>query len=118
MSTQLICSQCGHIGSSQKAIKGNFAIEIVLWLFFIIPGLIYSIWRSSSRYKVCVKCGSSSLIPLDSPVGQKLITDQGKTVEEVTESLKHEKKPFKVSLWVIIVVGFILLVGILSAFAS
>lgn len=114
MSKQLICSQCGHIGSSQTAIKGNFTIEIVLWLFFIIPGLIYSVWRSSSRHKVCPKCGGSTLIPLDSPVGQKIITDQGKTIEGVQEELKNEKKPLKVSKGVIIVLAIILFIVIIS----
>lgn len=89
MSQKLICSACGHIGSSKTAIKGNGLIEIVLWLFFIIPGLIYSIWRSSSRYKVCKKCGSTNLIPLDSPIGQKVLADQGKTLEQAM----NEKEP-------------------------
>jgi len=29
-----------------------------------------------------VKCGSNNLIPLDSPIGQKLLADQGKTLEQ------------------------------------
>lgn len=118
MSKQLICSQCGHIGSTETAIKGNGLIEIVLWLFFIIPGVIYSIWRSSSRHKVCMKCSSTSLIPLDSPVGQKIIADQGKTVESVKEELKHEKKPFKVSKGVIIVLIIFVIVAIISAISG
>lgn len=83
MAKQLICSACGHVGGGQSKIKGNGFIELILWLCFLIPGIIYSIWRSSSRYKACPSCGSTNLIPIDSPVGKKLLTDQGKTLEEV-----------------------------------
>lgn len=55
-----------------------------MWLFFIIPGLIYSVWRQSSYHKACPVCGGTNLIPIDSPVGQKLLKEQGKTVEQIT----------------------------------
>lgn len=83
MSKHLICSSCGHVGSSHTAVKGNILIEIVLWLCFIVPGLIYSLWRSSSRHKTCPVCGSTNMIPVDTPVGQKLLANQGKTVQQV-----------------------------------
>lgn len=92
MAQKLICSACGHIGSSKTAVKGNILIEIVLWLCFIIPGIIYSLWRSSSRYKTCPKCGGTNLIPLDSPVGLKILSDQGKTLEQA----QTEKEPTRV----------------------
>jgi len=44
------------------------AIEVVLWLCFIIPGLLYSLWRQGSRQPVCAKCGGTALVPPDSPV--------------------------------------------------
>ena len=115
MSKQLICSQCGHIGKTSRSIKGSGLLEIVLWLFFIIPGFIYSVWRSTSRYKTCAKCGSSNLIPIDSPMGLRMITDQGKTLEQVKEELKHEKKLLSPSRVVIIVLLIILVISIISA---
>ncbi len=120
MSKQLICSQCGHVGNSKIAIKGNGAIEIVLWLCFIIPGIIYSIWRSSSRHKVCQSCGSNILIPLDSPVGRKLLTDQGKTPEEIERYSIAPKMSLEKKI-IIGIVGFVVLVfiiGIMSIFNS
>jgi hypothetical protein len=92
MAQKLICSACGHIGSSKTAVKGSILIEIVLWLCFIIPGIIYSLWRSSSRHKTCPKCGGTNLIPLDSPVGLKILSDQGKTLEQA----QTEKEPARV----------------------
>jgi hypothetical protein len=107
MAQKLICSACGHIGSSKTAVKGSILIEIVLWLCFIIPGIIYSLWRSSSRYKTCPKCGGTNLIPLDSPIGQKLLADQDKTLEqalsEKTPSRTYTKGE-KIMICVVIVV--------------
>lgn len=114
MAQKLICSACGHVGSSKTAVKGNILIEIVLWLFFIIPGLIYSIWRSSSRYKKCVVCGSTNLVPVDTPVGRKMLAEQGKTVEQVLT----EKEPPRVYTGVqklIFVLALITIIAIIVA---
>jgi hypothetical protein len=71
-----ICKDCGFIGEPVKMTKGSLWIEIALWFFFLVPGIIYSIWRLTSRYIACSKCGSSDIIPLDSPMGQKLAKEQ------------------------------------------
>lgn len=78
MKQELICTQCGHIGVPIKVTKGSILLEVLLWLFFIVPGLIYSIWRLSTRYNACQKCKSSNIIPTDSPAGQKLIAANNK----------------------------------------
>jgi hypothetical protein len=83
MSKKLVCTQCGYIGKAEGAIKGSALVEIFLWFLLIIPGLIYSVWRSSSRYKVCPKCKSPSLIPVDSPRAKKIMLDNGVTNEEI-----------------------------------
>ena len=69
----LICATCGTVDEPKKVMKGSFLIELVLWIFLIVPGLLYSLWRLvTPRTKVCRSCGSTNIIPLDSPVGQKL----------------------------------------------
>jgi hypothetical protein len=73
MTKELVCTQCGTIGTGKTLTKGSIIIEFILWLCFIIPGLIYSIWRMTSRVKVCKVCESASLIPVDSPSGKKVI---------------------------------------------
>jgi hypothetical protein len=93
MAQQLICSACGHVGSSKTAIKGSGWIELILLLCFIIPGIIYSVWRSSSRHKTCPSCGSTNLIPLNSPIGRKLLADQGKTPEAIQAEIEASKTP-------------------------
>lgn len=71
----MICKTCGHIGQGKRSTPGNLGIEIVLWLCLIIPGLIYSVWRVSSRYNACQVCGGRDLIPTGSPIGQRLLGD-------------------------------------------
>lgn len=67
-----VCSNCGFVGRPIKEVKGNILIEVVLWLFILLPGLIYSLWRRSGRKFVCPQCKQTTMVPLDSPVGQKL----------------------------------------------
>ena len=68
-----ICPSCGTQGSRSET-RGSIFIEIILWLCFIIPGLIYSLWRLTTRHKVCRACGSS-VIPLFSPRGQQMLRE-------------------------------------------
>ncbi|MFH1622823.1 MAG: hypothetical protein ABIA97_06895 [Candidatus Omnitrophota bacterium] len=76
-----ICTSCGYIGSSVRITKGNILIEIFLWLLVIFPGVIYSIWRLTSKYDACPKCNNPTMIPFDSPVGQKLSKETLKDLE-------------------------------------
>jgi hypothetical protein len=71
----LICSTCGSIGQPVKTTPGSFFIELVLWFFFLLPGLIYSIWRLTNKKTGCAQCGGTALMPLDSPVGQRLFRE-------------------------------------------
>lgn len=72
MAKEKICSLCGTIGQPKLFTKGSFLIELFLWLCFIFPGVLYSLWRVSSKVGVCRKCGSQNLLPLDSPMGQEI----------------------------------------------
>jgi len=69
MEAKFICKDCGFMGGTKKIIKGSILVELFLWLLFLLPGIIYSIWRGNTRKKVCAKCGNSNIVPVDSPVG-------------------------------------------------
>jgi hypothetical protein len=73
--SKLICSNCGTIGKPKTITKGSILIEIALWLCFLIPGLIYSIWRHTTRTNGCRSCSGANLIPLNSPIGKKLVNE-------------------------------------------
>ncbi len=75
MAKQYVCTNCGYTGAPKKITKGSILIEIILWLFLIVPGLIYSIWRLTTKYDACPKCKNPTMIPVDSPKGQKLVEE-------------------------------------------
>ena len=70
---QLICTECGQVGAPRTHTRGSILIEIVLWLCLLVPGLIYSLWRLTTRQQVCRACGGPTLIPMDSPRGRQLL---------------------------------------------
>jgi DNA-directed RNA polymerase subunit RPC12/RpoP len=45
----------------------------MLWLCYLLPGLIYSVWRQSTRYSACPECGVRNMIPVDSPAGRRIV---------------------------------------------
>lgn len=61
------CMTCGTDAPPKQIVKGHILIELILWLCFLVPGLIYSIWRMSSKYEACSACGAATLVPLDAP---------------------------------------------------
>lgn len=49
------CTNCRRDVNPQM--PGNGWIELVLWLCYVIPGLLYSIWRRAERNRtVCPHC--------------------------------------------------------------
>jgi ribosomal protein L40E len=77
MAQDKICTQCGAVGSPKLITKGHIVMEIFLWCMFLVPGLIYSIWRHASRSYGCRSCGSADIIPVNTPRGKKLMEDFG-----------------------------------------
>lgn len=73
-----ICTQCGRQGRAKTITKGSIFIELVLWICFLIPGLIYSIWRLSSRTKACPDCKTPTMISVNSPRGKLLVDELNK----------------------------------------
>jgi len=71
----LFCADCGTEGKAKLQAQGSFLVEVFLWLMLIVPGLIYSLWRMSSKRKICPRCESQHLIPADSPMARKLRAD-------------------------------------------
>ena len=71
----LICTACGFQGAPKSHTRGSILIEIILWLAFIIPGLIYSLWRLTTRQQVCPQCQNAAMIPKGSPRGLQLVKE-------------------------------------------
>ena len=69
----MCCTRCGVVAVPRRITKGTLGIEIVLWLLLLVPGVLYSIWRLTSRYDGCRSCGSSELVALTSPTGREIV---------------------------------------------
>lgn len=61
-----LCTQCHNIDYPKKKTKGHILIELILWLSFILPGIVYSFWRLATRHDVCCDCESANIIPTNS----------------------------------------------------
>lgn len=72
MKKQRICTHCFMVenGTTPKSL----CIEIILWCAFIIPGLVYSIWQLKKNGVRCRACGEDSMIPTNTPRGEKLLS--------------------------------------------
>lgn len=75
MADQSVCTICGYVGEAKTVTKGHFALELVLWLCFIVPGIVYSIWRLTTRYEACPLCENKNLIPGSAPLAQKFLRE-------------------------------------------
>jgi hypothetical protein len=73
--SKLVCTSCGYVGEPTTVTKGSSAIELILWLCLLVPGLIYSIWRLSSRHDACPTCSHTTLIPVESAMGKKFLRE-------------------------------------------
>jgi hypothetical protein len=78
MTNMVFCRACGTVGTPIKRTKGSLAIEIVAWLLFLIPGVIYSLWRLTSKQRVCRACGSADIIPADAPAAVATLVASGR----------------------------------------
>ena len=51
------CPNCKNkFARKKRYAKGSFLIELFLWCCFVVPGLVYSIWRQCSYYYGCPYC--------------------------------------------------------------
>lgn len=118
MAKTLVCTQCGYVGKAKTAVKGNGAIEIVLWLCFLIPGIIYSLWRSGSRHKVCPQCKGDILIPADAPRARKVMEENGVSPDEYIEKAKQETAREKRNLKAMLVITGLIVTGVVALFMA
>lgn len=77
----LMCTNCGTMAEPIKSKRGNLLIEILLWIFLTVIGVIYTIWRRTFLPPVCPACGAPHMVSLDSPIGQRLQLGQANVLE-------------------------------------
>ncbi len=84
--SQFYCKQCHTTGESKHKYAFNGFVELIVWAVFIpiaitmswlaiIPAILISIWRISSKQIICGACNSLDIIPTDSPAALQLAED-------------------------------------------
>lgn len=66
------CPRCHFRGAPLWKVRGTFALELLLYLFFVLPGIAYTIWRLSNKYTVCPECGEANMVPVTSPIAKRV----------------------------------------------
>ena len=82
----MICKTCEEQVSLVNTTPGSIWVEIVLWMLFCAPGLVYSVWRLSKRRLVCSQCMGSDLVHESSAAGRR-ITRNGQSSSTSAEAL-------------------------------
>lgn len=70
-----VCSSCRtYVSVPKKEMPGSSGVEILLWFFYIVPGILYSMWRRNEDNwtPVCANCNSKRFVPVSSPEGRRL----------------------------------------------
>ena len=83
-----VCKSCHSVVVPKKEMSGTFWMELLLWLlsFALLPltygvslliGLGYSLSRYRNNKLICPVCGSDDVVPVDSPIGRKILKEEG-----------------------------------------
>ena len=67
-----VCKRCEELVGTKRVTPGSVWVELLLFLCFIVPGLLYSGWRLAKRHDACRECGSAELVPANSAAGKRI----------------------------------------------
>ncbi len=62
MPLNIRCPNCNYEGPGKIRYKGSVLVGCALLFFFIIPGLIYALWQSSTGHASCPQCNWSNVV--------------------------------------------------------
>jgi hypothetical protein len=117
-----ICKNCGYKG--EPKMPGSGYIEIALYFLYVVPGLLYSIWRrQGTSQNICPACNSPHMIGLESPAARDVSSNhQPVAATQITQPVPLPPKKmnaFIKAFLFILALGFILpVIGMLSQGAS
>ena len=118
MAEPMLCIQCGAVTTPKQVTPGTWMITVVLLLFFVVPGIIYMLWRHSSSYAACRNCGAKNLVPVTSPFAQDLVATRP-LVSASLATEKQSREDMRVGgLVLAVIIVLILIIGKISGCGS
>lgn len=73
MAAEFYCTACGSVGAPRTHNRGSSAIEILLLICGIIPGILYSAWRKGRVDRFCRACRAPNPIPVNTPLALRAL---------------------------------------------
>ena len=62
LTKKYVCMECCCQRDPIWVKRGWLIIEIVMWLLYVLPGVIYSIWRRVRKQQVCPNCLNPTMV--------------------------------------------------------
>ena len=62
LTKKYVCMECSCQRDPIWVKRGWLIVEIVMWLLYILPGVIYSIWRRVRKQQVCPNCLNPAMV--------------------------------------------------------
>ncbi|KIM03023.1 MAG: hypothetical protein KU29_13020 [Sulfurovum sp. FS06-10] len=94
-----VCTTCyQQFDNPSSNRKGSLTLTWIIFFFLSMGiGVIYWLFVSGKKDKLCPCCGGSQFIPTSSVRGQQIINEATKTVQLNQPTIKSEE-PYKMSL--------------------
>lgn len=81
---KMICPQCGFVGQKERFSRGNYLLEIFLWVALFVPGALYTTWRAFNEFHACPICKNEAMTPSDSELGKKISSEKERMREPIS----------------------------------
>lgn len=63
-----VCKTCRYLGRPERELRGSGAVELILLLCGVLPGIAYGVWRHRGPIHLCPRC-RREVVPVESPAG-------------------------------------------------
>ncbi len=89
-----ICTACQYVGRPAKELRGSGAVELILLLLGVFPGVAYGIWRHRGPIELCPRC-RHHVVPVEDPEGVALLASRPTNSSEGFSRLEHASRIVK-----------------------
>ena len=84
-SPSLVCTSCGQETVRPDRVKpGTGWLTATLLCCFVVPGVVYWIWRTAMKEDRCPLCHRATLIPSVSPIGRAILQSPWQNVQNMS----------------------------------